>query len=198
MANPDTITQAIRHILTAYPKERSKLGQEEIRSMFEVWPQYLNDLDDTLLLAAVQEHITHSQWLPSIAELRASAVSIMRQASPAHQSAIDAWGEVKRAFLRVGYDGKPEFTNPITAKVIRLMGWRDLCLSDAPEGVDRAQFERYYNEEIRRAEAQAQQSPQVAAFVASMDANRFAALPEPNGTNGIVASIAKRLNAADD
>ena len=94
MASDDTVKTVVRHILTAYPKERAKLGADEIRSMFEVWPQYLNDLDDTLLLAAVQEHITHSQWLPSIAEIRAAAVSLMRQASPARQSAIDAWGDV--------------------------------------------------------------------------------------------------------
>lgn len=192
MATNDTVVKAIRHILTAYPKERAKLGQDEIRSMFEVWPQYLSDLDETLLMAAVQEHVTHSQWLPSIAEIRQAAVSLMRQASPAGQSAIDAWGDVKRAIARVGSYNVPSFDNPITARVVSRMGWREICLSEDPEGVIRAQFERYYNGEMERAERQAQQSPAVAGFIASMAADRFTELPAPR-TTGIIADVARRL-----
>jgi len=192
MATNDTVVRAVKHILTAYPKERAKLGQDEIKSMFEIWPQYLSDLDETLLMAAVQEHVTHSQWLPSIAEIRQAAVSLMRQASPAGQSAIDAWGDVKQAIARVGSYNVPSFDNPITANVVKRMGWREICLSEDPEGVIRAQFERYYNEQIGRAERSAAQSPAVQAFVASIAADRFAELPAPRAAD-VIADVAGRL-----
>ena len=197
MANRETVLLAVKHILTAYPKERAKLGQDAIKSMFEIWPEYLSDLDDTLLLAAVQEHVTHSQWLPSIAEIRSAAVGIMRQASPAHQSAIDAWGEVKRAIRQVGSYGVPTFANPITTKVVQRMGWRVICFDDGPEGVIRAQFERYYNAEIERAERLAAQSPAVTAFVASMEADRFTPLPAPRDSGQVIANVAARLTAPE-
>ena len=193
MANRETVVMAVKHILTAYPKERAKLGQDEIKSMFEIWPQYLSDLDEMLLMAAVQEHVTHSQWLPSIAEIRQAAVSLMRQASPAGQSAIDAWGDVKQAVARVGSYNAPSFDNPITARVVRRMGWREICLSEDPEGVIRAQFERYYNGEMERAERSAAQSPAVAGFVASMQPDRFTPLPAPSNTAGVIADVARRL-----
>jgi hypothetical protein len=139
-----------------------------IAEMPDVWIEHLSDLDDGLLTAAVKNHIERSQWLPSIAEIRASAVSLMRQASPASQIASEAWGDVKRAILSVGYVGVPVFDNPATAATVRRMGWREICMDEGPEGVIRAQFERMYDAEIGRMEGKVQQSPAVREFVAAM------------------------------
>ncbi len=191
----ETVTKLLRRTLAAYPQHSGKLSTSQIKDMQDVWLEMLSDLPDELLVAAVRNHLERSEWLPSIAEIRASAVSIVRQASPANQSAIDAWGEVKAAILRIGSYGVPTFDNPITAKIVQRMGWRVICLDDGPEGVLRAQFERYYNGEITRAEDRAAQSPAVAAFIGSMSADRF--LPAPNRVDDITAQIVGRLSSPE-
>lgn len=192
MATISAIAQELKRMLAAYPQHTARLSSEQIIDMAEVWQSDLADLPDALLGAACRNHREHSQWLPSIAEIRASAVSLMRQASPAHQTAGEAWGEVKRAVRTYGSYGvtvideasgqvrqeAPAFANPVTAAVIRRMGWKEFCMSEDPEAVNRAQFERFYNSEIERLEATAAQSPAVAAFVQSMTAGQQA-LPEP-------------------
>jgi len=168
MANSKLIRHLLNQTLMAYPQHTTKLPAEMISGMAGVWIEHLSDLDDHLLAAAVKNHIERSQWLPSIAEIRASAVSLVRQASPAHEIAGEAWGEVKKAISSVGYYGQPEFANPATASVVRRMGWKTICLDDGPEGVIRAQFERMYNAEIERMEGKVQQSTTVREFIASI------------------------------
>jgi hypothetical protein len=178
MATPKLIRHLLNQTLMAYPQHTAKLPHDVVAGMADVWQEHLADLDDALLSAAVKNHIERSQWLPSIAEIRSSAVSLMRQASPAAQIAGEAWGDVKRAIASVGYYGLPDFDNPATAAVVRRMGWRDICLDDGPEGVIRAQFERMYNAEIERMEGKVQQSAAVRQFVEMMTVSQAPALPE--------------------
>ena len=178
MATPKLIRHLLNQTLMAYPQHTAKLPHDVVAGMADVLQEHLADLDDALLSAAVKNHIERSQWLPSIAEIRSSAVSLMRQASPAAQIAGEAWGDVKRAIASVGYYGLPEFNNPATAAVVRRMGWRDICLDDGPEGVIRAQFERMYNAEIERMEGKVQQSAAVRQFVEMMTVSQAPALPE--------------------
>lgn len=172
----DTITRLLRRTLAAYPQHAGRLTNAQIKDMQDVWCEMLADLPDDLLVAAVRSHLENSQWLPSIAEIRHAAVGLMRQASPASQSAIDAWGDVKQAIARVGSYNSPEFVNPITARVVQRMGWREICLSEDPEAVVRAQFERYYNAEMMRAEEQAGMSADLRDFLATLS-GQFLAPP---------------------
>lgn len=172
----DTITRLLRHTLAAYPSHTARLSDAQIRDMQEVWLEMLGDLPADLLAAAVRSHIERSQWLPSVAEIRQAAVRLMRQGSPAQESAIDAWGSVKREVRRVGSYGAPYFVNPITARVVQRMGWREICLSEDPEAVVRAQFERYYNAEMTRAEEQAGMSADLRDFLATLS-GQFLAPP---------------------
>jgi hypothetical protein len=137
--------------------------------MLDVWQEDLIDLDDNLLAAAIKNHRERSQWLPSIAEIRTSAVSLMRQASPADQDWNEAYAELQRLILAVGYTGKPEFTNPALAETVRTLGgWQQVCWNEDPEGVFRGQFRDVYQVVIARMERKVQQSPEVRAFIASM------------------------------
>lgn len=179
MATPSSISKELRRMLAAYPQHAAKLDATQIAAMLEVWQEDLADLEDNLLIVACRNHRERSQWLPSIAEIRASAVSLMRQASPANQIAGEAWGDVKKAIASVGYYGLPQFDNPATAAAVRRMGWREICLDDGPEGVIRAQFERMYNAEIERMEGKVQQSATVREFVAAMTAPTNGQLPSP-------------------
>jgi hypothetical protein len=63
-----------------------------------------------------------SDWLPSISQIRSSAVSLMRQASPADQDWNEAYAELQRKIMSVGYIGKPDFTNPALAETVRTLG----------------------------------------------------------------------------
>lgn len=179
MATPSSISKELRRMLAAYPQHAAKLDATQIAAMLEVWLEDLADLPDDLLIASCRNHRERSQWLPSIAEIRASAVSLMRQASPANQIAGEAWGDVKQAIASVGYYSLPQFDNPATAAAVRRMGWREICLDDGPEGVIRAQFERMYNAEIERMEGKVQQSATVREFVAAMTAPANGQLPSP-------------------
>mgnify|MGYP001244607426 CR=1 FL=1 len=190
MANQKLIRNLLNQTLMAYPQHTAKLPENMIAGMVDVWLEHLSDLPDDLLTVAVKNHIERSQWLPSIAEIRASAVSLMRQASPARQSASEAWGDVKRAIGRIGYVGSPEFSNPATAAAVRRMGWRDICMDDGPEGVIRAQFERFYDAEIARMENAVQQSPAVRDFIGAMTVSPDRQLA-PGDTSAVIRRIAE-------
>ena len=190
MATQSNISKELRRILAAYPQHAARLEPSQVTAMLEVWQEDLADLPDDLLAVACRNHRERSQWLPSIAEIRASAVSLMRQASPARQSASEAWGDVKRAIRSIGYVGSPEFDNPATAAVVRRMGWRDICMDDGPEGVIRAQFERFYDAEIARMENAVQQSPAVRDFIGAMTVSPDRQLA-PGDTSAVIRRIAE-------
>lgn len=194
MATPEVIRTQLKRMLAALPQHAAKLSDAQIVDMLEVWQEDLADLDDALLVAACRNHRERSQWLPSIAEIRASAVSLMRQASPANQIAGEAWGDVKQAIASVGYYSLPQFGNPATAAAVRRMGWREICLDDGPEGVIRAQFERMYNAEIERMEGKVQQSPAVRAFVEAMRGGQAPALDAPDA-QAMIRQIAEARRA---
>lgn len=168
MATTSVIAEQLKKMLAALPQQSAKLSSDQIKAMLDVWQEDLADIPDDLLTTACRSHREQSQWLPSIFEIRKAAVGLMRQASPANQDASDAWEDVRRAIQRVGSYGLPEFDNPITTEIVKRMGWREICLSESPTEVIRAQFERYYNEHAGRLERNAAQSPAVRQFIGAM------------------------------
>lgn len=169
MATPETIRTQLKRVLAAYPQHAARLTDGQIVDMLDVWQEDLTDLDDNLLAAAIKNHRERSQWLPSIAEIRASAVSLMRQASPADQDWNEAYAELQRLIGSVGYIGKPEFANPALAETVRTLGgWQSVCWNEDLEGVFRGQFRDVYQVVIARMERKVTQSPEVRAFIASM------------------------------
>ena len=194
MATPSEISTELRRILAAYPQHAARLQSQSLTAMLEVWQSDLADLPADLLAMACRNHRERSQWLPSIAEIRASAVSLMRQASPADQDWNDAYAELKRSILSVGYDRPvPEWSNPALAQTVKTLGgWRAVCHNDDPEGVFRAQFRDTYNIVIARMERGVQQSATVREFIGAMSANTLTALPEPKASD-VIADVARRL-----
>lgn len=169
MATQFEVSTELRRTLAAYPQHAARLDKEQMALMLEVWQESLADLPADLLKVSVKNHIERSQWLPSIAEIRASAVSLMRQASPADQDWNEAYAELQRLIGSVGYVNKPNFANPALAETVRTLGgWQQVCWNEDPEGVFRGQFRDVYNVVIARMERKVQQSPEVRAFVASM------------------------------
>lgn len=197
MATPSEISTELRRILAAYPQHAAKLPAQSLTAMLEVWQSDLADLPADLLTMACRNHRERSQWLPSIAEIRASAVSLMRQASPAADDWNDAYAELQRQILRTGYTGIPEWSNPALAQTVKTMGgWWAVCQNDDPEGVFRAQFRDTYQIVIGRMERNVQQSSAVRDFIASMTTDGLAALPEPRAAD-VIAGVAARLSSPE-
>lgn len=192
MATLSEISTELRRTLAAYPQHAARLDKEQLALMLEVWQESLMDLPADLLKMAVKNHIERSQWLPSIAEIRASAVSLMRQASPADQDWNEAYAELQRLVLAVGYTGKPEFANPALVETVRTLGgWQQVCWNEDPEGVFRAQFRDVYQVVIGRMERKVQQSSTVREFIAAMTPQENRLLPEPGEAQGIIKRLAE-------
>jgi len=115
-------------------------------AMVSLWHELLGDLEFNLAKAAVKKLLLESPYPPSIADIRKRAAEII---TPPEEriDASEAWGEVIRAIHRYGYYRQEEALasmSPRTAKVVRYMGWQEICLSEEPS-VIRGQFLKMYN-----------------------------------------------------
>lgn len=111
----------------------------------QVWHEMLGDLDYKLVQVAVQKLILESPYPPAIADVRKQVVEIMQDPDDDIDAAT-AWGEVIRALNHYGYYRPEEALasmSPRTAKVVRMMGWQEICMSEEPS-VIRGQFMKMY------------------------------------------------------
>jgi len=111
----------------------------------QVWHEMLGDLDYVTANMAVKKLILENAFPPSIAEVRKAAAEIM---NPDVMTAAEAWGEVERAVRTYGSYQEIEALaslSPRTAKVVRQIGWREICLNEEP-GVVRGQFLKMYQQ----------------------------------------------------
>ncbi len=97
----------------------------------------LDDIPMDILMLAVKMHIASSPFMPSVADLRENASEIMMGSLP---SAIEAWGEVMDKISQRSF---PKFTNPITARVVKAIGWRTIKMSTLPASERRAFIDGY-------------------------------------------------------
>lgn len=192
MATVDEINTELREMLASYPQHAAKLDKSQLSAMRDVWQKRLADLPPELLTMACTNHIERSQWLPSIAEIRASAVSLVRQASPADQDWNEAYADLQKQILQIGYTGIPEWRNPALAETVKTLGgWMAVCFNEDPEGVFRKQFKDVYEVVISRMERKVTQSPAVREFISSMQVPANGQLEAGN-----VTDLVKRLAEA--
>ena len=117
----------------------------------QVWHEMLGDLDYKLVQVAVQKLILESPYPPAISDVRKRAMEIM---TPPEEKidAAEAWGEVEQAIRYFGSYREVEALasmSPRVAKVVRWIGWREICLSEEP-GVVRGQFLKMYQQVTER------------------------------------------------
>ncbi len=139
-----------------------------------VYREALADVPDDILRAAVLAVISRSRFFPTVAEIREEAAKL---ATPAYPSPIEAWAEVVEQIAAVHYDGRPEFSHPLIAKVAEGMGWRYICLHD-DASVARGQFLRQYQAECERAQREALLLPQVRELAARLQSAQRPALAD--------------------
>lgn len=137
----------------------------------ELYETMLADLEFAVTQQAVARLICTSKWLPTVAEIRATAADI--QLGPV-RSGGEAWGDVLAEIRRTGYIGVPRFNDPLVARCSDIMTWRGLCLGDN-EAADRARFIELYDNLAAR------ERHDIVAGRALPEPARGLALPSPVG-----------------
>ena len=115
----------------------------------QVWHEMLGDLDYATANMAVKKLILESTFAPAIAEVRKAAKEIL---NPDGMTAAEGWGEVERAIRLYGYYRETEALesmSPSVAKVVKYIGWQNICLNEEP-GVVRGQFLKMYAQVAER------------------------------------------------
>ena len=163
MATKQAIAKAMIVLGAAYP--RFAVPPETAR----LYADFLADLPDCLLMAAVQHHVATSKWFPKVKELRQAAVDLLAQAQDV-RSSEEAWVQVQRAIQRWGWYGEPVpgggwqvpamLSGTEKTAIEGLGGWRMICQSDnAP--ADRAHFLKIHGALVRREQEQTMMLPAV-------------------------------------
>lgn len=137
------VAKLLAVIAAAYPK----FEVDDIK--VQVWHEMLGDLEYKMASLAIKKLILESTFPPSIAEVRKAAVEIQ---TPEQTTGAQAWGEVIKAIRNYGHYREEEALaslSPVTAQVVRYMGWREICLSEEP-GVVRGQFLKMYHQVTER------------------------------------------------
>lgn len=151
MNNGADVAKLVGVMAAAYPNTQVS------DATVEVYVSMLRDVPLNLLTASVQQCMAESDFLPSIAKLRAKALEI---SGPGHVSAFEAWGVVKKAIQDFGFYRSPTFEDPLIAKAVECIGWQTLCSSEN-EPADRAHFSKVFDSLVRREEIDARTIPVV-------------------------------------
>lgn len=108
-----------------------------------VYTRLLSDIAPGDLQVVIDQCLAECRFLPTIAEIRERYTALTKTLGAL--SAAEAWGLVQGQIRAIGSWGVPQFDDPLTARVVEMMGWNALCQSENP-AVDRAQFMRMYAE----------------------------------------------------
>lgn len=136
----------LKLIGAAYPTQRQRMSQDDVRAMAAVYTAGLLDLDFDRVRAAVDRLVKGSRFMPTIAEIREAAVDVVR--GPRAPGG-EAWGRCLAMVRRYGSHRHPgvDFAvdDPALLATIRSLGWSDLCQSNNPHA-DRARFIELYDQ----------------------------------------------------
>lgn len=141
-------TRAVAVLLAAYPHARI------MAQTSSVYEESLMDLDYEHVDRAVRALIlTEKDFIPTIAKIRARAVEYRDGQKP---EAGNVWEQVRKAVGRYGREREPEALasmDPIAARAMASLGWRDFCQSDMADLPSwRARFIELYNQLAQRHE----------------------------------------------
>lgn len=177
---PSEAAKLVTVALAAYPTPASFLGPDAVEGMATAWAMVLADLEYAEGSAALARYMaTTPDKLPSPGHIR----RICDEARHGRTRAgSDAWEDVRREIGATGRYREPRFADPITAAVVRGLGWRELCDSENAVA-DRARFIDAY--EVKASHAAQDRS------VATLPGVARPALPGKVGA--LVGDVTKRL-----
>jgi hypothetical protein len=180
----DEVARLVAVMLAAVPSNR--VEAKSIPGMIAAYRDLLEDLSYEQCNAALRVLLQTRTWLPSVADIRATALELTR--GPVRAGG-EAWGSVLRAVSAEGFYRQPGtdfvFSDPVTAQCVAAFGWQNLCSSEN-QTADRARFIELYDKLAQQTRRE-QQAPALAAAAdhRQLEAQRAA--------NGIVERMAKRL-----
>lgn len=111
----------------------------------KLWEKLLTDIPFPVAEKALIKVLATAKFFPTVAEIREAAMQLTQPAIP---TAMEAWGEVTRAMRLYGYYRPEEALasmSPVTAEVVRRIGWREMCSCEEPD-VLRGQFRMAYEQ----------------------------------------------------
>lgn len=126
-------------IRTYYSKEKILANQQAM----ELWYQALKDIPYDVAQATLTKWVATNQWSPTIADLRANAVSVTHGDIPDWG---EGWEQVLKAIRNFGTYRIEEAMNSfdgITRKCVERLGFQNICLSENINA-DRANFRMMY------------------------------------------------------
>lgn len=144
-------------IKTAYPSFNILPSQDAVK----IWYKMLKDLDYRTAEIAIMDHISSSEFPPSIADIRHKC---------AKQKVLipdwgEAWAQVQIAIRKFGSYREIEAVeslDELTRETVKRIGFKSLCMTDMDnEMANRAQFRDIYNAIANRRLENAQLSPAV-------------------------------------
>lgn len=144
MTNNETGT-LFKAIASLYPNNPRFANAEA--DTIEVWHSMLQDLDYHTALSALRNHTLHSQFAPSIYELRSE---YMRLVGASPDNADLAWQHVVEAIGKHGYSGMAKALDLLTDQeryAVNSVGWRDLCYSEDQRDI-KIRFAKAYTEAV--------------------------------------------------
>lgn len=133
--------QVIALIMAAYPNFTANQGKVYSVLLSQEYPV-------PVIKQAVVNVIKNSKFMPTVAEILDECKTIVRYARQGEHvySAESGWQEVYRAIGRDGIYNRPTFKDPLTSEVISMMGWGNICMSEASAmPMIRAQFLKMYH-----------------------------------------------------
>lgn len=139
----DTAT-LLQTIAAMWPTSQFRSDEMTVR----VWHKMLQDMPAEVVSTAVERMASTLKFPPSIADIR-EAVAQATSDAQGKLSAGEAWRKVIKAISNYGCyrpDEAREYLGPDIWRAVEYIGgWTDTCLSEEPETVRSAQFERRYN-----------------------------------------------------
>ena len=173
-------------IMAACPAQSSRLDGDRVRAMVDAYESLLSDLTYEQCNAAVAVLLQTRTWMPSVADIRATALELVR--GPVKPGG-EAWGSVLRAIREKGVYRLPGtdfvFNDSTTAKCVAAMGWENLCNSENAVA-DRARFVELYDQLAAQTRREAT-SPVLAA------AAEARALPEAKPIGALVGDVLRSV-----
>ena len=115
----------------------------------KIWYQLLKDMPYEIANVSIQKHMATNKFPPTVAEIRSGAAEITDKS----HDWSDGWESFRKAVGRFGYYRREEAfasMDEITRKVVKRLGWKELCMSENIMQ-DRANFRMVYEQEQNRA-----------------------------------------------
>jgi hypothetical protein len=166
-------------LVASYATHLQRMSADALDALRVAYRTGIVDLDEQLAATAMERLRATSHLMPSIAAIRAAA---LESSVGAARAGGDAWGDVTRAIRRWGMNRAPgtdfEFSDPLVARCVTALGWRELCESEM-HAADRARFIELYDK--------------LAVQCLRDRVSPRALPPAPSGTTVLVASVARAL-----